>query len=40
LKWNLSTILVKDLVAYVMSRISSEQSVAINQNVAPKVLFT
>ncbi len=32
--------MVKDLVAYVVSRINSERSAAINLNVAPKVLFT
>jgi hypothetical protein len=32
--------MAKDLVAYVISRINTEWSTAINQNVAPKVLFT
>jgi hypothetical protein len=32
--------LVKDLVAFVVSRINMERSAAINLNVAPKVLFT
>jgi hypothetical protein len=40
LKWKLPPILVKDLVAYVATRINSERSAAINLNVALKVLFT
>jgi hypothetical protein len=40
LKWNLPKMMVKDLIAYVVSRINSERSAAINQNVAPKVMFT
>jgi hypothetical protein len=40
LKWSLPKMMVKDLVAYVVSRINSERSAAINQNVAPKVMFT
>jgi len=31
---------VKDLIAFVLSRINMERSAAINLNVAPKVLFT
>jgi hypothetical protein len=33
-------ILVKDLVAFAVSRMNIERSAAINQTVAPKVLFT
>jgi hypothetical protein len=40
LKWKIPPVLVKDLVAYVVTCINSERSVAINLNVAPKVLFT
>jgi len=40
LAWNLPMILVKDLVAFTVSRINVEQSATINQTVAPKVLFT
>jgi len=40
LKWNLLPNMVKDLVAYVVSRINYERPAAINENVAPKVLFT
>jgi len=40
LPWQLSISLVKDLVAFVVSRINMERSAAINLNVAPKVLFT
>jgi len=38
--WQLPISLVKDLVAFVVSRINMERSAAINLNVAPKVLFT
>jgi len=40
LPWQLPISLVKDLVAFVVSRINMERSAAINLNVAPKVLFT
>jgi hypothetical protein len=40
LAWNLPTILVKDLVAYAVSRMNIERSAAINHTVAPKVLLT
>jgi hypothetical protein len=40
LKWKLPPILAKDLMAYVVTRINSERSAAINLNVAPKALFT
>jgi hypothetical protein len=40
LPWQLPMSLVKDLVAFVVSRINMERSAAINLNVAPKVLFT
>jgi hypothetical protein len=40
LAWNLPMILVKDLVAFAVSRINIERSATINQTVAPKVLFT
>jgi hypothetical protein len=40
LKWKIPPVLVKDLVAYVVTRINSERSAAIKLNVAPKVLFT
>jgi hypothetical protein len=40
LAWNLPLILVKDLVAFAVSRINIERSATINQMVAPKVLFT
>jgi hypothetical protein len=38
--WQLPMSLVKDLVAFVVSRINMERSAEINLNVAPKVLFT
>jgi hypothetical protein len=31
--------MIKDLVAYCISRISIQRMLAINQNVAPRVLF-
>jgi hypothetical protein len=37
LAWNLPPNLVKDLVAYAVSRINSIRSASINQSVAPKV---
>jgi hypothetical protein len=40
LRLNLPPMMVKDLVAFVFSRINIERSMAINRNVAPKVLFT
>jgi hypothetical protein len=40
LPWSLPPNMVKDLVAYVVSRIIMEQSAVINQPVAPNVLFT
>jgi hypothetical protein len=40
LKWKIPPILIQDLVAYVVTRINSKRSAAINLNVAPKVLFT
>jgi hypothetical protein len=40
LKWKIPPVLIKDLVAYVVTRINSDRSAAINLNVAPKVLFT
>jgi hypothetical protein len=40
LAWNLPMILVKNLVAFAVSRINIERSATIDQTVAPKVLFT
>jgi hypothetical protein len=40
LAWNLPMILVKDLVAFAVSKINIERSATINETVAPKVLFT
>jgi len=40
LKWTLPPILVKELVAYCVSRMNVQRTSAINQNVAPRVLFT
>jgi hypothetical protein len=40
LAWNTPPNLGKDLVDYVASRIYNIRYTAINQNVAPKVLFT
>jgi len=40
LPWKLPSIMVKDLVAYAVSRINIRRTTAINQNVCPKVLFT
>jgi hypothetical protein len=40
LAFNLPMVLVKDLVAFAVSRINIRQSATINQTVAPKVLFT
>jgi hypothetical protein len=40
LKWQIPPVLIKDLVAYMVTGINSERSAAINLNVAPKVLFT
>jgi hypothetical protein len=40
LPWKLPPLLVKDLVAYAVSRINIRQTMAISQNVCPKVLFT
>lgn len=38
LEWNLPQMIVKDLVAYCVSRINIQCMSAINQNVAPRVL--
>jgi len=40
LAWNLPLILVRDLIAFAVSRMNTKCSAAINQTVAPKVLFT
>lgn len=40
LAWNLPNIMVKDLIAYCVSRINIQRTTAINQSVAPRVLFT
>jgi len=40
LPWNLPLVMIKDLVAFVVSRINIERSTAIYQNVASEVLFT
>jgi hypothetical protein len=40
LKWKLPPTLVKDLVAYAVSRINIRITTAINLNVSPRVLFT
>jgi hypothetical protein len=40
LPWKLPPTLVKDLVAYAVSRINIRRTTAINQNVCPRVLFT
>jgi len=40
LPWKLPFLMVKDLVAYAVSRINIKRTTAINQNVCPKVLFT
>jgi hypothetical protein len=40
LPWQIPPAMIKDLVAYVVSRINIERSAAINLSVAPKVLFT
>ena len=40
LAWNLPMVLVKDLVAFAVSRINIRQSATINQTIAPKFFFT
>jgi hypothetical protein len=40
LKWKLPPTMVKDLVAYAVSRINIRRTTAINLNVCPRVLFT
>jgi hypothetical protein len=40
LPWKLPPLMVKDLVAYAVSRINIWQTTAISQNVCPRVLFT
>ncbi len=40
LPWKLPPSLVKNLVAYLVSRINICRTMAINQNVCPRVLFT
>jgi hypothetical protein len=40
LPWKLPLIFVKDLVAYVVARLDVYFTMAINQKIAPKVLFT
>jgi hypothetical protein len=40
LPWKLLPVMVKDLVAYVVSRINIERSVAKNHSMVPNVLFT
>jgi hypothetical protein len=39
LPWRLPPLLVRDLVAYAVSRINIRRTTAINQNVCPRVLF-
>jgi hypothetical protein len=40
LPWQLPNVMVRDLVAYSVSRINIRRTTAINQNVCPRVLFT
>jgi len=40
LPWKIPPLLIKDLVAYAVSRINIRQTMAINQNVCPRVLVT
>jgi hypothetical protein len=40
LTWQLPNIMVKDLVAYCVSRLNIRRTTAINSNVCPRVLFT
>jgi hypothetical protein len=40
LPWKLPKVLVKDLVAYVVSRLNIRRTTALNENVCPRVLFT
>jgi hypothetical protein len=40
LPWKLPKVLVKDLVAYVVSRLNIRRMTALSENVSPRVLFT
>jgi len=40
LPWKLPKVLVKDLVAYVVSRLNIRRTTALSENVCPRVLFT
>jgi len=40
LPWKLSSVMVKDLVAYSVARVNIRRLTVINKNVCPKVLFT
>jgi hypothetical protein len=40
LLWKLPKVLVKDLVAYVVSRLNIRRTMALSENVCPRVLFT
>ena len=40
LAWPLPTVMVKDLVAYAVSRLNIRRTTAINHNVCPRLLFT
>jgi hypothetical protein len=40
LPWTLPVVLVKDLVAYAVSRINIRRTTALSENVCPRVLFT
>jgi len=40
LPWKLPKVLVKDLIAYVVSRLNIRRTTALSENVSPRVLFT
>jgi hypothetical protein len=40
LPWKLPKVLVKDLVAYIVSRLNIRRTTALSENVCPRVLFT
>jgi hypothetical protein len=40
LPWKLPVVLVKDLVAYAVSRLNIRRTTSLNENVCPRVLFT
>jgi hypothetical protein len=40
LPWDLPTVLVEDLVAYVVSRLNVRRTTSLSENVCPRVLFT